>query len=416
MGKLAIFFCQEVTVARVRTQRKPRGPLILAALLMLAAGIALISWISGRFSPEVPALPPPRTNILLLGVDNIGSGATAQRSDSIAVVSVKEKDVRVLSVPRDLRIKFPDGTLRKLNAAYASKGPDFARDVISKFLGVPIKYYIVLDYLGFSKLIDLVGGVTVNVPERMKYDDRAQDLHIDIAPGVQHFNGAQALNYVRYRDKNGGDLARIRRHHQLIAAVLQQGVKLNDNQDVTRFVSQAMQFIKTNMSFIEINTLAQPLRGLTPKEVRIQTLGGEPKTSKEYGAYLEPDPVLTEVAVDEMLRGKERLTNDEIRVLTLNGAGKAGIARAMSEYLKKEGFSAERASNADRLDYGKSYIIDIMGQPEKAKKLQQALKSPTVVAKPEDLKNLMVYLNNQGITGSGFDIILVIGKDFVLQE
>jgi LCP family protein required for cell wall assembly len=393
---------------------------ILASVLILVAAVALVSWLNGLFFPETAAIggrdktPTVRTNILVLGVDNIGQGATAKRSDSIAVVSVKGKDVRVVSIPRDLRLKFPDGQERKVNAAYAIGGAKKAREVISAALGIPIDYHIVIDYEGFAKLIDLLGGVQMNVTERLKYDDKIQDLHIDIVPGLQRMDGTKALHYVRYRGKNGTDLQRIRRQQQLIFALLQQ-IKFNHSQEITRFVIEATQYISTNIVFPQMNALAQSLRGLTARDVKIRTLDGEPRHSQVEGWYLDPDPVMIEAIVDEMLRGQERSGPEEIRVLALNGSGKVGIARETSAFLSQARLMLGAPGNADRMDYEKTYIIDMMGAPEKVKKLQQALgKTPTVVGKPEEFKPLMDFLSVQGKTGSSYDLILVIGKDLVL--
>ncbi len=406
-------------MARVRSQRRPKGPLILASVLIVGAIVASIALVTNWLAPSSSALngavadPPTRTNILLLGVDNIGNGARAKRSDSIAIASLKGKDVRILVLPRDLRIKFPDGKERKVNAAYAMGGPDHARMVIANYLGVPINYYVSINYEGFAKMIDLVGGVQINVKEKMKYDDKSQNLHIDLSPGLQRFDGKAALQYVRYRDQNGGDLARIRRQQELVSAVLQQ-MKFNNNQDFMNFVDKARHFLSHNLSLYQINSLAQPLRGLSLSNLKIQTLGGRSEYTKAEGWYLNPDPVERERLVNKLLKGIDQVTNDEVTVLTLNGSGKAGIAHATSEYLKGEKFIAEKSSNADKLDYEKTLIVDMGANADKIKHLKQALPIEAIVVKPSEAKSLMDFLNTQGITGGGFDLILVIGKDFVL--
>jgi LCP family protein required for cell wall assembly len=396
--------------------------LILASFLILGAIIASIALVTNLLAPASNANnaastvdPPTRTNILLLGVDNIGKGATAKRSDAIAVVSLKGKDVRVLVLPRDLRIKFPDGKERKVNAAYAMGGPNKAREAIANYLGVPINYFVTIDYDGFAKLIDVVGGVEINVKERMIHDDNSQNLHINIAPGVQRFDGKLALQYVRYRDKSGGDLARIRRQQELISAVLQQ-MKFNSNQEFMSFIDKILKLnlISHNMSLYQINSLAQPLRGLSVSNLKIQTLGGRSEYNKAEGWYLNPDPLERERLVNKILKGVDQVTNDEVAVLTLNGSGKAGIARATSEYLRTEKFIADKSANADKLDYEKTLLIDIGANAEKIKRLKQALQIEAAVVKISEVKSLMDFLNTQGITGGGYDLILVIGKDFVL--
>jgi len=179
-------------------------------------------WRQGVF--PVSPHPAERTNILILGLDQVGE---AKRSDAILIVSIKEGDVRAISIPRDLRVKFPDGRLRKINAAYADGGVGLTRKVVSNFLDIPVHFHIVTGYEGFEKIIDLLGGVTLTIEKPLKYEDKAQKLFINLPAGTQKLMGKHVLDYVRFRDETG-DWGRIKRQQNLIRALLAQGVQLKD--------------------------------------------------------------------------------------------------------------------------------------------------------------------------------------------
>jgi LCP family protein required for cell wall assembly len=380
----------------------------------LFGAVAFVAWIGGLFSSPTPgSTPGARTQLLFLGIDHIAPGAKS-RSDTVAVISLQHKDVRVLSLARDLKLKFPDGVFRKVNAAHAVGGPDYAREVISGFLGVPLRYYVIVDYEGVAKLIDLVGGVTLDVKEPMKHQDTKQNLYIDIPAGVQRFDGAKALAYARFRsERTGGDLGRIQRQHQLFAALLQQ-VKLR-NANLNQLLPEAMKHIKTNLTLSEVSGLVEPLKGVTPQQVQLKILSGRPEKDPVLGEVLVPDPIAVRELVDEILLGQPVVTNDDIRVLVLNGSGAPGIACATRDTLQRKHFSAEHCRNADRQDYPKTFIIDINGGAEKAWRLKQALGiTAAEVIAPEKAPATLDGLKAKGISWSNLDFLLILGKDFAL--
>jgi len=387
--------------------------LIVTFLLVVSVAVSAAGywWYKSRV-----ASPPldERVHVLVLGLDYV-PGATARRSDTILVASLREGDVRILSIPRDTHVKFPDGRVEKVNAAYAFGGAELARKVISNFLGLEIKYYIVIDYDGFEKLIDLLGGVTVSVEKPLK-DDKTKPP-IDIAAGTQKLNGKMALGYIRYRDNQSGDLGRLQRQRQLLEALLRQGVR--EKSLLQQMVTTAQQYIETNLAPVQLYRLAQRLQTLRPEQVQIKQIPGESvcKSAKEGGCYIEPDPVRTAQLVNKMLRGMEVVTADEVRVKVLNGSGVTGVARRVGELLRNEGFSVVHVGNADRFDYTQSYIIDITGNAKKIELLRErSLRSLWKVVKPQELAATMKGLAAKGVTGDGADVILILGQDFAITE
>ncbi len=410
-------YADEVNVIRSRRRQVEQRRRILVLTFLAVVSVAVSAAGYWWYKSRVTAPPlAERVHLLVLGLDYVPN-ATARRSDTIFVASLREGDVRILSIPRDTHVKFPDGRVEKVNAAYAFGGAELARKVISNFLGIEIKYYIVIDYDGFEKLVDLVGGVTVTVEKPLK-DDKTKPP-IDIPAGTQKLTGTMALGYIRYRDNVTGDWGRLQRQRQLIEALLRQGIRDKSLNSLQQMVTTAQQYIETNLAPVSLYRLAERLQNLRPEQVQIKQIPGESvcKPVTEGGCYIEPDPVRTAQLVNKMLRGLDVVTADEVRVKVLNGSGVTGIARRVSELLRTEGFSVVHTGNADRFDYAQSYIIDITGDPRKIELLRErSLRSLFKVVKPEEMSATMKGLAAKGVTGAGADAILIVGQDFQLAE
>lgn len=151
-------------------------------------------------------------NMLLIGVDEGG-----YRSDTIMLVSVDGYSgrVNILSIPRDTMVK-PEGyTTQKINALIGlgreaanagkiSEPEEMLIDEVKELTGLPVHYFMSVDFDGFKDIIDAVDGVDFNVPYNMNYDDPTQNLHIHLNTGMQHLDGQAAHDFVRFRHNNNG--------------------------------------------------------------------------------------------------------------------------------------------------------------------------------------------------------------------
>ena len=130
----------------------------------------------------------------------------------------------VMSVPRDTRT-YVRGSLTKLNEANRYGGPSLAAESVSDLLGgVAIDRYVRINVQGVEKLVDALGGVTVNVPKDMKYQDDSQHLYINLKAGEQTLTGDQALQFLRFRYDENGDIGRIQRQQMLMRAMVEQAL------------------------------------------------------------------------------------------------------------------------------------------------------------------------------------------------
>ena len=170
-----------------------------------------------------------RTNVLILGVGDPGhSGQDLSDTNLVVSFDTSGKRVAQISVPRDLRVNIPGYGYNKINAANALGGSDLARQVVSTTLGIPINYVVTTDFTGLKDVVDGVGGIDVNVTARLvdtEYpcaDNQFKACGLDIEPGLQHMDGARALEYVRCRKGTcGNDFGRAARQQEVINLVRQ---------------------------------------------------------------------------------------------------------------------------------------------------------------------------------------------------
>ena len=214
-----------------------------------------------------------RTTIMLMGVDERKDDVG--RSDTLMIVSLDSKNDRVslLSIPRDTRVKIKKHGFDKINAAYAYGGHKLSKSTVENLLGIPIDHYVIVDTGSFSKIIDAVGGVDIDVEKRMEYEDPWDDnggLVIDLKPGMQHMDGATAITYVRYRDEEG-DAGRVRRQQKFMRACAD---KLSDPSIVTKLpamIGEARRAVQTDLSVGDMISIAATLKSADESDDGLKT-------------------------------------------------------------------------------------------------------------------------------------------------
>jgi polyisoprenyl-teichoic acid--peptidoglycan teichoic acid transferase len=208
-----------------------------------------------------------RVNILVLGLDD-GQGGQG-RSDTMLLAHVDTMAHRLsaLSIPRDTRVPLRGGRFSKINAAYARGGPRLAARTVSELTGLPVDYTLTTDFVGFSQLVDLVGGIDLNVERPMDYEDHWGHLQIHLKPGPQHLDGTRAIQYVRFRKSrerrgpgDGSDISRIARQQkflQSLAARCFQGPNLMRLPEIAREGRRHIQTDLTTGDLIYVAGLAK---------------------------------------------------------------------------------------------------------------------------------------------------------------
>jgi polyisoprenyl-teichoic acid--peptidoglycan teichoic acid transferase len=261
----------------------------IAILLMLGVGFLWGNSL-GRSGPLGILGPAPgRVNILVLGVDERSDDSG--RSDTMFVIAVdpNAQDVDIISIPRDTRVKIPGFGYDKINHAYAQGKYKLAQRTVENLLGVSMQYYLIIDFNGFKRIIDALGGVTIDVEKRMYYEDPYDNLVIDLRPGVQKLNGDDAIGYVRYRDQ-GGDLGRIQRQQKFMKAVMQQVTQPSTIGQLPTLVKELSGAVRTNMSSGDLVNLAKLINDARKHGLKGHVIPGTPIYIGEI-SYVLPDIV-----------------------------------------------------------------------------------------------------------------------------
>ena len=370
-------------------------------------------------------------NILLMGEDDVEG---SRRSDTILFITIDidDKNMRVMSLPRDTRVEIPRHGTQKLNHAFAFGGPDLMKATVEKYLGEPILYTVIVDYDSFPEFVDMLGGVEIDVQKKMRYVDRAGKLDINIKPGKQVLDGKTALHFVRFRKDALGDIGRIQRQQQFIKALIR---KAYDPRVIIKFpelASQAMKIFRTDMS----PTLAVQLAGYVQNELGrdnmyFSTLHGEPaminrlsywvgdtESAKAFlnapvaelisgdvteGSGRNKREIHFSNALDELDNGKNKKAASEDKqsnvkpsetaqtkqmtkadivaiiqsmpesVAVLNGTGKNGVSSEIATRLQQLGIDVVHSGNAKHFDYEHNNVIYPTNASEGVKKTAQIL-------------------------------------------
>ena len=220
-------------------------------------------------------------NVLVLGVDydydnraQIVKTAYG-RSDSILVARIDffNKRIDALTIPRDTAVRIPGRRyISKINAAHAIGGPELAVQTISEEFQIPIDAYVVVNFDGFKKIVDAIGGIDLNVEKRLKYDDNWGRLHVNLHPGYQHLNGEEAMGYVRIR-KLDNDFNRSKRQHAFLEAVRTKLKSPGTFMRLPKVVDSLNDMLKKGfITEDQMFALANFARGLPKDSIAIETL------------------------------------------------------------------------------------------------------------------------------------------------
>ena len=172
---------------------------------------------------------------------------------------VKSGKISYMSIPRDTYTESPYAWGDKLNAIYRGRNINELVNEIEYLLDVNIDYYLVVDMDIIKTVVDLLGGVEVDVPFRMFYTDNTQNLHIDLHPGKQILDGNKSEQFIRWRKNNGGvptpgtggDIERMERQQYFITRLLKTAASADNILKLPEIANTVFKNIKTNASLRE---------------------------------------------------------------------------------------------------------------------------------------------------------------------
>ena len=274
---------------KVLYQKKETKPSFWFGLTLFIIGILLTLASLNIYNPSI--IPSnfrllslnKKTNILLLGCDEIfdevenGKHLWRGRSDSIILLSCNpsKNTLNILNIPRDTKIKIPSHGIEKINYLNTIGGPTFTKKYLEVLLKTHIDHYVIVNVQGLNKIIDELGGVVIDVPQRMQYTDHAGMLNINLFPGKQLLKGKQSVDFLRFRHDNLGDIGRIQRQQEFIRAIFK---KLLDPITFTKLpeiVSIYKKTMLTSLKPLEIIKIANFIRNIPRSRQNIVILPGE---------------------------------------------------------------------------------------------------------------------------------------------
>ncbi len=236
---------------------------------------------------------------VVAGIDEGG-----YRTDLILLCQVNRRDgeINVLQIPRDTRINNRRND-KKINSAYYS-GFDVMAEEIEQVTGIEPTHYVMVDFAGFRDIVDAVGGVTIDVPFDMVYEDPVQDLVIDLEEGKQKLNGEEAEMYMRYRqgsDGNGyaeGDVGRLTAQQELYSAVADKLLTPAGIFRIPKVYSAVKKCTETDFSNGQIFGLMIDVFKAGKDNIKMHMLPGEGRYIGG-GSYFVPDKEAAEELMQE---------------------------------------------------------------------------------------------------------------------
>ncbi len=264
--------------------------LYISVFILIAAAITSGVWLSSLWSriyqvvmPESNGVVfnpgkegdgvviPDIMKILILGLDPRDAN---MRSDTIMIMALNRKsgEISLFSIPRDMRVQIPGHGKDKINHAFAYGGIALTRETVEDFLNIDLDYYMTTDFDGFENIIDILGGIEMDVEKRMYY--KGIDVLIDLQPGLQHLDGDKALQYVRWRSDGEADFGRVRRQQEFLSALLQEMIAFKNIIKIPRLLPEIADNIKTDLELNQAILLANKLKNVDFEQINTFTLPG----------------------------------------------------------------------------------------------------------------------------------------------
>lgn len=275
----------------------------LCTLLIITAigSYAVISFHNGKKTAQSQVNKTKNTNfsgdqqtnmkeitIMLIGDDGREDDEDGGRADTLMVAhyNSETKQPKLISIMRDSYVEIPDHGLEKINAAYAYGGADLTRKVLNDSFGLPINYYISVDFNHFIRLINELypNGIEIDAEREIDLDN------VVIKKGLQIMDGHTLLQYARFRMDEEGDFGRIRRQQQVMDALAKQSKKAVSFIQLPKIAGEAIGYLDTNIPADLLVDLAKDF--LTGNVKDLETLSVPVKGSWSFNDYTDAGSVL----------------------------------------------------------------------------------------------------------------------------
>lgn len=296
------------------------------------------------------------------------------------------REIALLSIPRDTNVgnNSVDG---KINSAYSSRGMDKLKKQVTEITGIEIDYHVLFKTKILRQVVDKIGGVTVDVPINMNYDDPYQNLYIHLKKGTQKLTGSQAEQFCRFRKNNngsgypGGDVERTKAQQKFIKAFIAELLKVDNISKIPDLINIVLEGTKTNVTLNVAKEYIDDVIALKTDRITTNTLPGSARMGKSPLGYMTSyyyyDAEKTKAMVDEMFHsssitsgettvsvtssnvvGKDESGELTVRVELLNAGTTSNVINNLVDKLRKENFYVVKIGNYDTSKKEASRIID----------------------------------------------------------
>ena len=255
-------------------------PLLLVLLALLLLGVAYLF------------LPFGGQRAVLLGSD--ARGAEASRSDTIVVAKAGGG---MLAIPRDTLVDIPGVGEDKINAAFATGGPELTVKTLENLTGLPIDDYVVVHFDGVEDIVNALGGITLEVEQPIEVG--IEGRRVSIPAGTQTLDGTEALAYIRFRGTPTADIGRIGRQQRFLQALAREATSPAKLPRLPATARAVWRNIETNMNPLELGRFAIRMR--LSGSVEAEIYPGTPRYIDGI-SYWVPDREAGERVVEETIR------------------------------------------------------------------------------------------------------------------
>ncbi len=358
-------------------------------------------------------------NVLIVGLDNV-DGASRTDAIALAIFDADNMGLKIASIPRDSRVYIPGRSWDKINHAYVYGGINLLRETLVNLTGMPIDYFVKINYKSFPRIIDMLGGVDINVEKKLYYTDYSGKLFINIPKGRQHMDGKTALGYVRFRHDPLGDIGRVQRQQKFINIVIQKLKSPSIIPRIPALVTEVLDAVDTDLAPLEALKLLQFANRLESNRIQMFMAPGKSGYNKNISYWIldnvafsmqlaakfpdqvaasDPDsnsgdsesslasnPTLMNYSdnpenVAEETQLSSAFTNDRLAELReqilsiriLNGDGEKGLGKRAATIFQRLGIEVPYTGNARHYDYRATNILYPPSDDESTKQSAMAL-------------------------------------------
>jgi polyisoprenyl-teichoic acid--peptidoglycan teichoic acid transferase len=249
-----------------------------------------------------------------------GVSRYGNRTDTMIYAQVVNDKITMISIPRDIYLPHWQA---KINDMYFYQGAEGLERSIEEITGLPIDYFVVINIDIFKDLVDALGGVEVNVPYDMYYNDAAAGLSINLKEGPQTLDGEQAAGFVRFRHTARGDYDRIDNIKSLAYAMLSKLKAMNVSaaSKLPELVDVVLENVETNASVAIVRQMLPKLSSVQLQAATLPTYNVEGTNNESY----DPERVASFLATTFGGEAKIFITPPDVTLLITNRSGKSGL-------------------------------------------------------------------------------------------